>query len=161
MILYCTGISRFIWQDCGKSKRFKVKICQMYSCSFQLFIKNISLKMKNFRMQAQPEGMPGFVQFWRWTERKKARNFYHHVLRCLVTQSHPTLQPPGLQSARLLCPRNSPGKNTGVGCHFLPQEIFPTQESNLGSPAMQTDSLPTAGKDSCHTRMCGKIINVR
>ena len=33
--------------------------------------------------------------------------------------------------ARLLCPWDSPGKNTEVGCHFLLQEIFPTQESNL------------------------------
>ena len=28
--------------------------------------------------------------------------------------------------ARLLCPWDSPGKNTGVGCHALLQEIFPT-----------------------------------
>ena len=28
----------------------------------------------------------------------------------------------------------SPGKNTGVGCHALPQGIFPTQESNRGLP---------------------------
>ena len=27
---------------------------------------------------------------------------------------------------------DSPGKNTGVGCYFLLQGIFPTQESNLG-----------------------------
>ena len=27
---------------------------------------------------------------------------------------------------------NFPGKNTGVGCHFLLQAIFPTQGSNLG-----------------------------
>ena len=33
-------------------------------------------------------------------------------------------------SARLLCPWDSSGKNTGVGCHFLLQEIFPTQGSN-------------------------------
>ena len=32
--------------------------------------------------------------------------------------------------AKLLCPWNSPGKNTGVGCHFLLQGIFPTQRSN-------------------------------
>ena len=32
---------------------------------------------------------------------------------------------------RLLCPWNSPGKNTAVGCHFLLQAIFPTQGSNL------------------------------
>ena len=27
---------------------------------------------------------------------------------------------------------DSPGKNTGVGCHFLLQGIVPTQGSNLG-----------------------------
>ena len=30
-------------------------------------------------------------------------------------------------TARLLCPRDFPGKNTGVGCLFLLQRIFPTQ----------------------------------
>ena len=33
-------------------------------------------------------------------------------------------------SARLLRPRDSPGKNIGVGCHFLLQGIFPTQGWN-------------------------------
>ena len=33
-----------------------------------------------------------------------------------------------------LCPWDSPGKNTGVGCHFLLQGIFLTQESNPGLP---------------------------
>ena len=42
------------------------------------------------------------------------------------------LQPHGLQPARLLCPWNSPGKNTGVGCHFLLQGIFLIQGSNTG-----------------------------
>ena len=42
------------------------------------------------------------------------------------------LWPHGLEDARLLCPWNSPGKNTGVGCHFLLQGIFPTQGSNSG-----------------------------
>ena len=35
------------------------------------------------------------------------------------------------QPARLLCPRATPGKNPGVGCHALLQEISPTQGSNL------------------------------
>ena len=43
-----------------------------------------------------------------------------------------SLGPHGLQHTRLLCPWNSPGKNTGMGCHFLLQGIFPTQGSNLG-----------------------------
>ena len=41
-----------------------------------------------------------------------------------------SLQPYGLLLARLLCPLNSPGKNTGVGHHFFFQRIFLTQESN-------------------------------
>ena len=46
----------------------------------------------------------------------------------------------GLQSARLLCPWGSPGKNTGVGCHA--QGIFPTQESNHVYLLWQAGSLP-------------------
>ena len=41
-----------------------------------------------------------------------------------------SLQPHGVQPARLLCPWNFPGKNTGVGCHFLLQGVFPTQGSS-------------------------------
>ena len=60
-----------------------------------------------------------------------------------------SLRPHGLYSARLLYPWNSSGKNTGVGCHFLLQGIFPTQESNLGvSPALQADSLPLSCQGS-------------
>ena len=36
----------------------------------------------------------------------------------------------GLQPTRLLCSWDFPSKNTGVGCHFLLQEIFPTQGQN-------------------------------
>ena len=41
-------------------------------------------------------------------------------------------RPHGLQPTRLLCPWDSPGRNTGVGCHALLQGIFPTQGSNPG-----------------------------
>ena len=34
-------------------------------------------------------------------------------------------------TTRLLCPWSFPGKNTGVSCHFLLQEIFPAQRWNL------------------------------
>ena len=36
----------------------------------------------------------------------------------------------GLYPARLLCPWDPPGKNTGVGCQDLLQGIFPTQGLN-------------------------------
>ena len=38
-----------------------------------------------------------------------------------------SLRPHGLERSRLLCPWNSPGKNTGVGSHSLLQGIFTTQ----------------------------------
>ena len=41
------------------------------------------------------------------------------------------LRPQGLKPTRFLSPWNFPGQNTEVGCHFLPQGIFPTQGSNL------------------------------
>ena len=43
-----------------------------------------------------------------------------------------TLQPHRPQPARLLCPWNSLGKNTGVVSHSLLQGIFPTQRLSTG-----------------------------
>ena len=43
-----------------------------------------------------------------------------------------SLRPHRLKPSRLLCPWDSPSKNTGVGSHSLLQGIFPTQESNPG-----------------------------
>ena len=47
----------------------------------------------------------------------------------------------GLKPTRLLCPWDFPGKNTGVGCHFLPQGIFPLQVSYPHVLHWQLDSL--------------------
>ena len=57
------------------------------------------------------------------------------------------LRPHGLWPTRLLCPWDYPGKNTGVGFHFLLQGIFLTQGSNLCLLYLlhwQADSLPLA-----------------
>ena len=55
--------------------------------------------------------------------------------------------------AKLLCPWDSPGRNTRVGCHALLQGIFPTQQSNPGLSCLlhcQAGSLSLAplGKPS-------------
>ena len=47
-----------------------------------------------------------------------------------------------LQPTRLLCPWDSPGKNTIVGCHFLLQGIFLIQRLNPHLPHWQAGSLP-------------------
>ena len=52
---------------------------------------------------------------------------------------------PWTVARRLLCPWNSSGKNTGVGCHILLQRIFLTQGSNprfLHILHWQVGSLP-------------------
>ena len=46
---------------------------------------------------------------------------------CVCSAVSGSLRPHGLQPAKHLCAWNFPGKNTGVGCHFLLQGIFPIQ----------------------------------
>ena len=53
------------------------------------------------------------------------------VLSCSVVSD--SLRPHGLYSPPGTSVHGvSPGKNTGVGCHFLLQGIFPTKGSNPG-----------------------------
>ena len=64
-----------------------------------------------------------------------------HTPTCSVMSD--SLPPHGLWPIRPLCPRNLPGKNTVVGCHFLFQEIFPIQGSNLCLLHWHMDSFTT------------------
>ena len=52
-------------------------------------------------------------------------------LQSCPTLGDPTDGSPRQQPTRLTCPWDPPGKNTGVGSHFLLQGIFLTQGSNL------------------------------
>ena len=66
---------------------------------------------------------------------------------CVLSHSvlSDSVRPHGLQPTRLLCPWDSPGKNTGAGCHGLLQGTFPTQGSNpclLHLLHWQAGSLP-------------------
>ena len=70
---------------------------------------------------------------WKMCELTLLRKFFYSILCCcyLVAQSCLTLwRPHGLLPIRLLCPWDFPGKNTGVGCHFLLQGTFLTQGLN-------------------------------
>ena len=68
---------------------------------------------------------------------------------------------PWMEPARLLCLWSSPGKNTGGGCHFLLQGIFPTQGSNsrrLGVLHWQADSLPGKPGSELHRPTNARFI---
>ena len=74
---------------------------------------------------------------------------------CLVKSD--SSRPHGLQPDRLLCPRDSPGKNTGVGCHFLLQGVFLTHGLNLCPLHWQAGSLPLSQRGSL---LCEHTINI-
>ena len=86
---------------------------------------SLSLLQGIFPTQGSNPGLPHCRQIL--YHQKPERKWSHSV----VSDS---LWPHGLLPARLLCPWDCPGKNTGVGCHFLLQRIFPTQGLNLGLP---------------------------
>ena len=87
------------------------------------------------------------------------------TMLCLVAQSCPTLcdpmdcSPPGSSVHG-----DSPGKNTGVGCHSLLQGIFPTQGSNPGLPhgrqiLYRLNHQYQSRVDSLKSRQCDRVGN--
>ena len=83
-----------------------------------------------------------YVMFHMWAVR---------VLCCSVKSD--SLRTHERYPVRLLCLRDSPGKNTGVGCRALLQGIFPTQGSNphlLCLLHRQAGSLPSVPPGKPH-----------
>ena len=67
------------------------------------------------------------------------------VLSCSVVAD--SLRPHELQASSFCYPWNFPGKNTGSGCHFLLQGIFPIHGLNC-LLHWQADSLPLSNLGS-------------
>ena len=89
--------------------------------------------LQNCSTCEQPRGSRhGFHSSWKsqnQTFRLLVQRSFYNVYVCVcvcVTCSvmSDSLRPHGLPPSWLLCPQNSPGKNTGVGCHVLLQGIF-------------------------------------
>ena len=91
----------------------------------------------NFSDYTMGQGLESNLAFLLWH-----RSVWLTLVVCyLVVKSCPTLLWPP-EPTRLLCPRDFLDKNTGMGCHFLLQEIFPSQELNPCLLFQQADSLP-------------------
>ena len=79
------------------------------------------------------------------------------VCRQVASAVSDSLWPYRLQRTRFLCPWDSPGKNTGVGCHALLQGIFRTQGSNphlrpsASAGWFFTTSTTWEGRKECRT----------
>jgi len=80
----------------------------------------------------------------KWKEMvQKSDRVQQFMCACMLSHSvvSNSLQPHRLLPTSLLYPWDFPGKNTGVGCHFLLQGIFLTQGSNSHLLHWQADSL--------------------
>ena len=93
----------------------------------EAYITFVCLSLFNCEM----DKIVGYIaQVVRIEERIVINNWKSESISCPVMPY--SLWPHGLQPIRLLCPWNSPSKNTGVACHSLLQEIFLTQGLNPG-----------------------------
>ena len=79
--------------------------------------------------------------------RGKKPNFSTDSEKAFNKFQHPFMQPHGTQPTWLLYPRDSPGRNAGVGCHALLQRIFPDpgiKPVSLTSPALAGEFFTTS-----------------
>ena len=93
----------------------------------------------------------------------------------LVMIGEPCMCPQSLRSCPTFCDHmdcsptgssvqwNSPGMNTGVGCHPLLQGIFPTQGSNpvSVSPALAGAFFTTSATGRTVANMCSSVSQIR
>ena len=105
----------------------------------QEFLSTWSLEYITFLAHDILSGLPT----WKFSEHVPLGFYGDFTFCCLVIHSCPGLCDPMDCSPPGSSVRDSPGKNTGVGCCFLLQRIFLTQGSNVfpASPALQADSL--------------------
>ena len=89
-----------------------------------------------------PGGSWVFSRFWNGLRRAE----FSSLQGSEVTQSCPTLCDP---MDWLFHPRDSPDKNTGVGCRFLLQGIFPTQGLNPGLPHCRQTLYRLSHREMC------------
>ena len=108
------------------------QICGMLLSRSKRLISSIVcnvLKLKLFsaggRMRSEPVRECPKISSQPFSHCGTENHFKQHTDRMLQALDY------WLKNSRFLCPWDFPGKNTGVGCHFLLQGIFPTQGSNL------------------------------
>ena len=103
----------------------------------------------NKNWPVDPEG-----EEWGWTETVASTHIH---CGCARAQSCPAICN---LMARLLCPCNFPTRNTGMGCHFLHQGIFPIQGSNScpGSSVLAGGVFTTGTTRETH--MCHTMCHV-
>ena len=127
------------------SNNFKVQ--QVNSVRFQGWEKNLlwlkPLPSRPIPLLFAPVDLcysPSWSRYWEkmtkillfWFSYMKIQSELNYRLTCVRACSdvYNSLRSYELMPTRLLCPWEFPGMDTGMGCHFLFQTIFPTQGSS-------------------------------
>ena len=85
-------------------------------------------KKESYRLEKNVYKISNSCFVFRACEEALKREMWKFIAKSCLTLCAPVdCSPP-----RLLYPWGFPGKNTGMGCHFLLQRIVPNQGSNLG-----------------------------
>ena len=95
------------------------------SCNQKRIVETYNPPIKDIVLSSKEKPLP---YLWIPCQCSEGRVLLMHVK---APQSWPTLcDPDDLEPDRLLCPWDSPGKNSGMCCHALLQGISPAQRSN-------------------------------
>ena len=92
------------------------------------------------RQRGSALGLERESQFFEMSDLGQVKASWVYALDSVLSEL--STKPQGLQSTRLLCAWDFPGKNTGAGSHFPLQEIFLAQGSNPRLLHGQVDALP-------------------
>ena len=109
--------------------RHRYKIAQERPCTpfLGILLKAIKRRLKQGSNVSIWDELSGFRAEHSWS--------YQDSCSSASVRSN-ILQPCGLKPLKLLCPWDSPGKDTSVGCYTVFQGILPTEGSNLASPTL-------------------------
>ena len=128
------------WQTPGKKSLQERGACRLQPMGLQRVghdWSNLAHSTRSGRVQTESRWPPPLCahnsRTWRFTH-VGASGLHQEGRQCVPTLPRHTwrsyschtvvsdsVRPHGQQPIRLLCPRDSPGKNTGVSCHFLLQ----------------------------------------
>ena len=104
------------YEEFWSHTRQKVEISSFYSHRDKMWIGNCLKTILVFKMKKR---LTKTDITWNVIDTK--HKVHNVCTQCSVMPN--SLLPYGLQLASLFCPWNIPGKNTGVGCHFLLQKV--------------------------------------
>ena len=123
-----TSVNSVLWTECCRMRQTwasdsKPRCFSIRSRRVPWGLSGFKNAPRLFYWVTKPYSMPGLGQRYKGSMHAYVLSRFSHV-QLFVT--------PRTVAARLLCPWDSPGKNTRVGSHALLQGIFPTQGLSPG-----------------------------